>query len=93
MVFKASFNNICYIVAGETGENHQPAASHWQTFYHIIQLVTIKNVIQTNSMNNHWRLQKGKFEDIKDIQKPDWQYITIRKRLTMVNKRLHRKLD
>ena len=39
--------------------------------YHIIQLVTIKNVIQTNSMNNHWRLQKGKFEDIKDIQKPD----------------------
>ena len=39
--------------------------------YHIIQLVTIKNVIQTNSMNNLWRLQKGKFEDIKDIQKPD----------------------
>jgi hypothetical protein len=27
MVFKAPFNNICYIVAGETGENHQPAAS------------------------------------------------------------------
>jgi len=34
MVFKAPFNNICYIVARETGENHQPAASRWQTLSH-----------------------------------------------------------
>ena len=67
MVFKAPFNNICYIVAEKTTNLLQVT----DKLYHIIQLVTIKNVIQTNSMNNLWRLQKGKFEDIKDIQKPD----------------------
>ena len=43
MVFKATFNNISVIsrwsvlLVEETevpGENHQPAASHWQTLLH-----------------------------------------------------------
>jgi hypothetical protein len=42
MVFNATFNNISAIswwsdldvLVVETGENHRPAASHWQTFSH-----------------------------------------------------------
>ena len=45
MVFNATFNNISVIswrsvllveVTGVLGENNQPAASHWQTLYHIM---------------------------------------------------------
>ena len=45
MVFNATFNNISVIswqsilLVEETGvsrENHQPAASHWQTLYHVM---------------------------------------------------------
>ena len=38
MVFNATFNNFSVILAisfiGVLGENHQPAASHWQTLSH-----------------------------------------------------------
>ena len=40
MVFNATFNNISVIswrsvlLVKETGENHQPVASHWQTLSH-----------------------------------------------------------
>jgi len=45
MVFNATFNNISVISwrsillveeTGVPGENHQPAASHWQTLSHFI---------------------------------------------------------
>jgi hypothetical protein len=42
MVFNATFNNISVkscrsvLLEEETGENQQPAASHWQTFSHTI---------------------------------------------------------
>jgi hypothetical protein len=41
IVFEATFNNISVIswhsvlLMEETGENHQPVASYWQTLYHI----------------------------------------------------------
>jgi len=31
MVFNATFNNISVLLVEETGENHKPAAGHWQT--------------------------------------------------------------
>jgi hypothetical protein len=40
MVFNATFNNISIILwlsvllVEETGENHRPVASHWQTLSH-----------------------------------------------------------
>jgi hypothetical protein len=40
MVFNATFSNISVIswrpvlLVEETGENHQPVASHWQTLSH-----------------------------------------------------------
>jgi hypothetical protein len=40
MVFNATFNNISVIswrsvlLVDETGENHQPVATHWQTLSH-----------------------------------------------------------
>jgi hypothetical protein len=49
MVFNATFNNISvtslqsvFLVeeAGVSGENHQPATSHWQTFKYHIMLYT-----------------------------------------------------
>ena len=45
MVFSTTFNNIsatswCSVLlvvgTGVTGENHWPAASHWQTFSHYV---------------------------------------------------------
>jgi hypothetical protein len=37
MVFNATLNNISVLLVGETGvpgDNHRPAASHWQTLSH-----------------------------------------------------------
>ena len=40
MVFNTTFNNVSVIswwsvlLMEETGENHQPAASHWQNYAH-----------------------------------------------------------
>ena len=42
MVFDATFNNILVILwqsillVEETGENHRPVASHWQTLLHYV---------------------------------------------------------
>jgi len=74
MVFKAPCNNISVISWQGKPEYPEKTTNLLQVtdkLYHIIQLVTIKNVIRTNSMVNHWRLQKGKFEDTKGIQKPN----------------------
>jgi hypothetical protein len=46
MVFKATFNNISVILwrsvllVEKTGENHRPAASHWQTWSHNVVMST-----------------------------------------------------
>jgi hypothetical protein len=48
MVFDAPFNNISFrlwrsvLLLEETGENHQPATSHWQTLSHNVVSSTPK---------------------------------------------------
>ena len=55
MVFNATFNNISVIswrsvlLVEETGENHRPAASRWQTLSHNIHCITTQCVF-------HWSL-------------------------------------
>jgi hypothetical protein len=56
MVFNASFNNISVIswwsvlLMEETGENHRPVASHWQTLSHnVVHLALIE--IQTHNIS------------------------------------------
>jgi len=50
MVFNATFNNISAIswlsvlLVKETGENHQPVASHWQTLSHNVVLSDLRQV-------------------------------------------------
>jgi hypothetical protein len=41
MVFHATFNNILVILVEETGENHRPVASHWQTFHIMLYRVLL----------------------------------------------------
>jgi hypothetical protein len=36
MVFNATFNKISVLLVEETGENHRPLASHWQTIENIL---------------------------------------------------------
>jgi hypothetical protein len=66
MVFSATFNNISVISwqlvllleeTGVPGENHQPAASHWQTLSPNVVLSTPHmSSIQTHnvSSDSHW---------------------------------------
>jgi len=66
MVFSATFNNISVISwqlvllleeTGVPGENHQPAASHWQTLSHNVVLSTpYMSSIQTHNVSgdSHW---------------------------------------
>ena len=58
MVFNATFNNISVVswrsvlLGEETGENHRPVASHWQTLSHNV----VSSVITTEShsgFSNH----------------------------------------
>ena len=58
LVFKATFNNISVIswqsalLVKETevpGENHQPAASHWQTLSHNVVSSTPRHEGDSNS--------------------------------------------
>ena len=46
MVFNATFNNISVLLSEENKvpwENHQPAASHWQTWSHNVASSTTHN--------------------------------------------------
>ena len=67
MVFNATFDNIyiSYIVAvsfmveetGVRGENHRPAASHWQTLSHnVVSSIPRQECIRTQnvSIDDHW---------------------------------------
>ena len=62
MVFNATFNNILVILLQsvslmkETGENHQPAVSHWQTLSHnVVSSTPHLNGIQIHvSGDRHW---------------------------------------
>jgi hypothetical protein len=65
MMFNATFNNISVIswrsvlLVEETGENHQPVASHLQTLSHyVVHLAMI--VIQTRNISGdrHWLYMK-----------------------------------
>ena len=55
MVFNATFNNISAIswrsvlLVEETGENHRPAASHWQTLSHNVVSSTPRHERGSNS--------------------------------------------
>jgi hypothetical protein len=40
-------------VTGGPGENHQPAASHWQTLSHNVVHLAWAGVEPTTSVNNH----------------------------------------
>jgi hypothetical protein len=58
MVFNATFNNISVISwqsgflleeTGIPGENHRPVASHWQTLWHKVALITPHHEQNSNS--------------------------------------------
>jgi len=55
MVFKVTFNNMSVIslqsvlMVEETGENHQPVVSHWQTLSHNVVSSTPRNERDSNS--------------------------------------------
>jgi hypothetical protein len=58
MVFNATFNNISVIswwwvvLVGETGENHRPVASHWQTLSHNVVHLALQ---RTDSDTENYR--------------------------------------
>jgi len=61
MVFNATFNNISVILwrsvllVEETGENHWPVASHWQTLSHnVVHLALIKMQTHNISGDRYW---------------------------------------
>jgi hypothetical protein len=61
MVFNATFNNISAIswqsvlLLEETGENHWPVASHWQTLSHNIEHLALIEIPTHNiSDDRHW---------------------------------------
>ena len=63
MVFNATSNNISvisrrsFLLVEETGENHRPAASHWQTLSHnVVSITPHLSWIPTHSLSGdmHW---------------------------------------
>ena len=64
MVFNATFNNISVILwqsvmlveeTGVAGENHWPAASHWQTLSHNVVSSTPCHEQGSNSQHQLWK--------------------------------------
>jgi len=64
MVFNATFNDISVILwrsvslveeTGGPGENHRPAASHWQTLSHnVVHFALIEIRTHNISGDRHW---------------------------------------
>jgi len=72
MVFNATFNNISVIswrsvlLEEETGENHRPAASHWQTLSHSVVSRRV------------WRYQRGNQNPyIEEEQITQWPKVKV----------------
>ena len=82
MVFNATFNNISVIswrsvlFVEETGENHRPVASHWQTLSHNVVHLAMSEIWMHISGDRHW-LQELALED-KDIKIQDMTRINCR---------------
>jgi len=74
MVFNATFNNISVIswrsvlLAEETGENHRPAASHWQILSHNVVSSTPRNERDSNSQY---------YSNILRVYQRTWYPVTI----------------
>jgi len=57
MVLNATFNNISVIswwsvlLVEETGENHQPATSHWKTLSHNVIFLALSTI---RTHNTRW---------------------------------------
>ena len=73
MVFNATFNNISAIswrsvlLEEETGENHRPAASHWQTLSHSVVSRRV------------WRYQRGNHNPYIEEQTTQWPKVKVQK--------------
>jgi len=79
MVFNATFNNISAItwqsvlLVRETGvsvENHQPAASHWHTWLHIINVVSSTPTTLVVIVTNYTDSCKSKYHTITTTTDP-----------------------
>ena len=75
-VLNATFKNISAILVEETGENHRPVASHWQTLScNVVHLALIK--IRTHSIcGDRHRLHigslKSNYHTITTTSAPFW---------------------
>ena len=64
MVFNATFNNISVIswqsvlLVEETGENHRPVISNWQTLSHNVVLLTPSGIQTHNMSDDRHRLHR-----------------------------------
>jgi hypothetical protein len=60
LVFNATINNISVIsyrsvlLVEETGENHWPVASHWQTLSHNVVHLALVEIRAHNSGDRNW---------------------------------------
>ena len=75
MVFNATFNNISVILwrsvllvveTGVPGENHQPAASHWQTLSHNV----LSQYQRRHNHRYHWALKNEKQVPVWNVLSP-----------------------
>ena len=59
MVFNTTFSNISVLLVEETGENHWPAVSHWQTWSHNVVFHTLSRSRTHNISGDRHRLHRS----------------------------------